>query len=112
MNRFWKSWTLAALIAAALVCTSAPSAKAQGGGSISGTILDVVGKHWYNVPMLCVSDQGMKQETKTDSDGKYSCLNLRPGIYHVYIILPAPNKPYELQVQVASDSVSKADLNF
>ncbi|MHB8500529.1 MAG: carboxypeptidase-like regulatory domain-containing protein [Candidatus Acidiferrales bacterium] len=112
MKRFAKSWAWAAVFAAALFCMSAPRAKAQGGGSISGTILDVVGKPWYNVPMQAVSDQGVKQETKTDEAGKYSFHNLRPGIYHVYIILPAPNKPYDMQVQVASDGESKADLNF
>lgn len=112
MKRFLKSWALVALVVVALACMSAPRVKAQGGGSISGTILDVVGKPWYNVPMQCVSDQGVKQETKTDADGKYTFLNLRPGVYHVYIILPAPNKPYELQVQVSSDNQSKADLNF
>jgi tetratricopeptide (TPR) repeat protein len=112
MNRFAKTWALAAVFAAALVCMGAPRAKAQTGGSISGTIYDVVGKPWANIPMQSVSDQGMKAETKTDADGKYSFHNLRPGIYKVYIVLPAPNKPYEMQVQVASDNDSKADLNF
>ena len=112
MKRFWKSWALAAVFAATLICIGAPRAKAQSGGSISGTILDVVGKPWYNVPMTAVSDQGVKQETKTDADGKYEFHNLRPGIYHVYIILPAPNKPYDMQIQVASGNDSKADLNF
>lgn len=112
MKRFPKSWALAAVVAAALVSVGAPRAKAQTGGSISGTIDDVVGKPWYNVTMDCVSDQGAKQETKTDADGRYSFHNLRPGIYHVYIILPAPNKPYDMQIQVQSDTESKADLNF
>ncbi|HKV23591.1 MAG TPA: tetratricopeptide repeat protein [Candidatus Acidoferrum sp.] len=112
MKRLWKTGAWAAAIAATLFFWAAPGAWAQGGGSITGTIYDVVGKPWYNVPMQCVSDQGQKQETKTAADGTYSFRNLRPGIYHVYIVLPAPNKPYDLQVQVGSDSESKADLNF
>jgi tetratricopeptide (TPR) repeat protein len=112
MKRIWKSWALAAVIAATLICIGAPRAQAQTGGSISGTILDVVGKPWVNMPMTAVSDQGAKQETKTDADGKYQFRNLRPGIYHVYVILPAPNKPYDMQIQVASGNDSKADLNF
>ncbi|MGH9740995.1 MAG: tetratricopeptide repeat protein [Candidatus Acidiferrum sp.] len=112
MKRFAKTWALAPVIAAALMCMSAPGVKAQGGGSITGTILDVTGKPWYNIPMQCVSDQGAKQETKTDEQGRYACRNLRPGIYKVYVVLPAPNKPYEIQVQVASDNESKGDLNF
>ena len=112
MKRFAKSWALAAVVAAALICLSTPRAQAQSGGSISGTIYDVVGKPWYNITMDCVSDQGAKQETKTDAEGKYSFHNLRPGIYHVYVVLPAPNKPYDMQIQVQSDTESKADLNF
>jgi Flp pilus assembly protein TadD len=112
MKRFAKSWAMAAAFAAALICLSAPGAKAQEPGSISGTILDVVGKPWYNMEMQCISDQGAKQVTRTDADGKYSFHNLRPGTYHVYIILPAPNKPFDMQIQVASDNDSKADLNF
>ncbi|HTQ58592.1 MAG TPA: tetratricopeptide repeat protein [Candidatus Solibacter sp.] len=112
MKRLAKSWAWAAVFAAALISLGAPGARAQGGGSIAGTILDVVGKPWYNVPMECVSDQGAKQETKTDENGKYSFHNLRPGVYHVYIILPAPNKPFDMQIQVGSDQESKADMNF
>lgn len=112
MKRFLKMWTLAALGAAALACALAPRAMAQGGGSIAGTIDDVIGKPWYNVPMQCVSDQGQKQETKTDADGHYEFHNLRPGVYHVYVILPAPNKPYDMEIQVGSGNESKADLNF
>lgn len=112
MKRLAMSWAWAAVFAAALITLGAPRAKAQGGGSIAGTILDVVGKPWYNVPMECVSDQGAKQETKTDENGKYSFHNLRPGVYHVYIILPAPNKPFDMQIQVGSDQESKADMNF
>jgi tetratricopeptide (TPR) repeat protein len=112
MKRFWKTWALAAVFAAALIYICAPLAVAQTGGSISGTILDVDGKPWQNLTLQSVSDQGAKQETKTDANGKYSFQNLRYGMYKVYVILPAPNKPYEMQVQVASDNESKADLNF
>lgn len=112
MKRLWKSWTLAAAFAAALICMCAPVAGAQTGGSISGTILDVEGKPWPNLTLQSVSDQGAKQETKTDANGKYSFQNLRSGIYHVYVVLPAPNKPYDMEVQVATGNDSKADLNF
>jgi tetratricopeptide (TPR) repeat protein len=112
MKRLGRSWAWAAVLATALISVVAPSAKAQNSGSITGTILDVDGKPWQNLTLQSVSDQGTKQETKTDASGKYSFQNLRAGIYHVSVVLPAPNKPYEVQVQVATGNDSKADLNF
>ena len=79
MKRFKKSGALAAIFVAALLGLLAPRAGAQT-GSISGTILDVNGKPWTEVVIRAVSDQGAKQETKTDSGGKFSLLNLRSGI--------------------------------
>jgi hypothetical protein len=82
MKRFLKSWTLATILMAALASVVAPRAAAQS-GSISGTILDVSGKPWGDVVIRSVSEQGAKQETKTDSAGKFSLPNLRSGTYTV-----------------------------
>jgi tetratricopeptide (TPR) repeat protein len=62
-----------------------------------------------------VSDQGAKQETKTDSGGKFSLLNLRSGIYSVFIVFPPPNDkqaPFEAKTRVQSGEDAKVDLNF
>jgi tetratricopeptide (TPR) repeat protein len=64
-----------------------------------------------------VSDQGAKEEAKTDSQGKYTILNLRPGIYMVTITtFPPPNDkqpPYNLaKVRVVGGEEAKADANF
>lgn len=106
----------AALLAGALVCVLAPKAAAQS-GSIAGTILDVNGKPWYGLGVECVSDQGAKQDAKTDASGQYSLQNLRPGVYTVTIMtFPPPNDkqaPVEMgKVRVASGEVAKADMNF
>jgi tetratricopeptide (TPR) repeat protein len=106
----------AALLAGALVCVLAPKAAAQS-GSIAGTILDVNGKPWYGLGVQCVSDQGAKQDAKTDASGQYSLQNLRPGVYTVTIMtFPPPNDkqaPVEMgKVRVASGEVAKADMNF
>src|SRR5438046_3931888 len=101
MKRFKKSGALAAISAAALLCLLAPRAGAQT-GSISGTILDVNGKPWAEVVIRAVSDQGAKQETKTDSGGKFSLPNLRSGIYSVFIVFPPPNDkqaPFEAKTR-------------
>jgi len=114
MKRFLKAWALAAILMAALASVLAPRAAAQT-GSIAGTILDVNGKPWPEVSIRAVSDQGAKQETKTDAGGKYSVPNLRAGVYTVFIVFPPPNDkqaPYEVKCRVQGGEEAKVDLNF
>ena len=114
MKSFLKSWALTAIVMAAMTCVLAPRAAAQT-GSIGGTILDVNGNPWAEVTIRSVSDQGAKQETKTDAAGKYSLPNLRAGIYTVFIVFPPPNDkqaPYEVKCRVQNGEEAKVDLNF
>src|SRR6266704_6517086 len=114
MKRFHNSWALATILVAALSSVLAPRAAAQT-GSISGSIMDVNGKPWAEVVIRAVSDQGAKQETKTDSGGKFSLPNLRSGIYSVFIVFPPPNDkqaPFEAKTRVQSGEDAKVDLNF
>jgi tetratricopeptide (TPR) repeat protein len=114
MKSFHKSWVLAAILVAALASVLTPRATAQI-GSISGNILDVNGKPWAEVTVRAVSEQGAKQETKTDSSGRYGFLNLRTGVYNLFIVFPPPNDkqaPYEAVCKVQSGEDSKVDLNF
>jgi tetratricopeptide (TPR) repeat protein len=92
---------------------TAPRAAAQS-GSISGTISDPNGKPWVGITIQSVSDQGAKQETKTDSNGKYSFRNLRAGIYSVFVVFPPPNTnpPFEMKCQVRGGEDTKVDANF
>ena len=106
------SLVFAVVFLAAVVCALAPCAAAQNDGSISGQIMDITGKPWPDMGIQAVSDQGVKTETKTDKDGKYSVRNLRAGVYTVSIILPAPNKPFEVQCRVQGGSDVKVDVNF
>lgn len=106
------SMALLALFAALAFAVTAPRAAAQNDGSVTGTILTVDGKPWAGLTMQLVNEQGAKQETKTGNDGTYSFRNLRTGIYHVYAMLPEPNKPYDTQLQVQGGAATKADLNF
>jgi len=111
MRKYASSWLLSFCAVALLVSVLVPRAAAQGDGSVRGQILDVTGKPWADMGMQLVSDQGAKQETKTDKSGNYSFRGLKPGIYSVFVVLPAPNKPYEAKVQVQSGE-AKADINF
>lgn len=103
---------LAVTMLLAALAFAAPRAAAQGDGSISGTILDVAGKPWANLPVQIVSDQGQKNEAKTDSSGKFAFHNLRSGVYEVFLELPAPNQPYQVQVAVRGGQDSPVNLNF
>ena len=102
----------AAMAITVLAGICVPRAAAQSNGSISGQILDITGKPWADLGIQAVSDQGAKQEGKTDQNGKYVVRNLRAGVYTVFVILPAPNKPYEIQCRVQGGEETKVDLNF
>jgi tetratricopeptide (TPR) repeat protein len=102
----------AAIAVAVLAGICVPRAAAQMNGSISGQVLDITGKPWADLGVQAVSDQGAKQEGKTDQNGKYVVRNLRAGVYTVSIILPAPNKPYEVQCRVQGGEETKVDVNF
>jgi tetratricopeptide (TPR) repeat protein len=112
MKRFTYSWAFAALAFAVLLAGLAPRAAAQD-GAIAGTILDVVGKPWAEIPIQIVSDQGAKLETKTDGKGKYSFNNLRSGDYVISLTLPGQKDPYVGgKVKVGAAQTVPVDLNF
>jgi tetratricopeptide (TPR) repeat protein len=112
MKRFANSWLFSACTLALLLSVLVPRAAAQNNGSIRGQIMDVAGKPWVDIGVEAVNDQGAKLSTKTDKDGGYVFRNLKPGIYSIFVLLPAPNKPYESKVQVQGGTEAKADLNF
>lgn len=109
-------WAMWMVLLAAVACTFAPAASAQM-GSVSGVILDVNEKPWAGLTVQVVSDQGFKQEAKTDNEGRYDIRSLRPGIYDVTIIaFPPPNDKqpaYQIsKVRVQNNEDAKADANF
>jgi tetratricopeptide (TPR) repeat protein len=112
MMRFHKSLVLAAIVAAALVCIVTPRAAAQMDGIIQGHILDVAGNPWANLGIEIVSEQGTKQDTKTDKDGNYMFRNLRSGIYEIHVLLPSQAQPYLDRCQVRGGIEVKKDFNF
>lgn len=114
MRRMVKSWALAALAAMALTSILTPRANAQI-GSITGVIKDISGKPWVDVTVRSVSEQGAKQETRTDGSGRYSFMNLKSGVYSVFVVFPPPNDkqpPYEGRCQVQSGEPTNVDFDF
>ena len=111
MKRFDKPWALAVIMTAALASLLAPRAAAQD-GAISGQILDVEGKPWVGLGVQAVSDQGAKQETKTDSNGKYAFRNLKSGVFTVNVVLPNQAQPYQAQARVQGGQETTLNINF
>jgi tetratricopeptide (TPR) repeat protein len=112
MRKNASSWLLSVCSVALLLAVLIPRVAAQGDGSVGGQILDVAGKPWADIAIQLVSEQGAKQDTKTDKSGNYSFRNVKSGIYRIMVTLPAPNKPFEVKVQVQGGNEAKADLNF
>ncbi len=112
MKRLAYSWAFAVLAFAVLFSGLAPRAAAQDSG-IAGTILDVAGKPWADIPVQIVSDQGAKLDTKTDAKGRYSFNNLRSGMYTLSITLPGQAQPYVGgSVKAGAGQTVPADFNF
>lgn len=117
MKRMANRLALAAVGAGALLFASAPKAAAQNTGTITGIVLDLNAKPWAGLNVECVSDQGAKQDVKTDNEGRYRCSSLRAGIYDVTITtFPPPNDkqpPYQIgKVQVQTGASVTVDANF
>lgn len=111
MKRSGHKWILATAMMAAFVCALAPRAAAQDSG-IAGKILDVTGKPWMDLGVEIVSDQGIKQQTKTDKNGKYSFTGLRSGDYVINVLLPNQPQPYSAKVKVGGGQTVPVDFNF
>jgi tetratricopeptide (TPR) repeat protein len=112
MKRLKKSWVLAAILTTALAGEFASRTTAQGDSTIHGTIIDVSGKPWVDIGVQAVSDQGLKTDTKTDKDGKYTFPHMKSGQYSIFVQLPAPNKPYEGVVKISTGQDAPVDFNF
>jgi tetratricopeptide (TPR) repeat protein len=112
MKRFAYSWVIASLALAIPLAAWAPRAAAQDSG-IAGQIMDVAGKPWADIPVQIVSDQGVKSETKTDKNGKYSFNNIRSGEYTISVTLPGQKDPYVPgKVKAGAGQTVPVDLNF
>ena len=110
MKRLAYTWGFAALAFAVTFAVLAPRVAAQDSG-ISGQILDVSGKPWADLGVQVISDQGAKQDAKTDKDGRYAFHNLRPGAYTITVQLP--NQVFQGgQVKVSGGQNVPADFNF
>jgi tetratricopeptide (TPR) repeat protein len=112
MKRFAYSSVFAGLAWAMLLAAWAPRAAAQD-SAIAGQIMDVAGKPWADIPVQIVSDQGVKSETKTDKNGKYSFNNIRSGEYTISVTLPGQKDPYVPgKVKAGGGQTVPVDLNF
>ena len=112
MAKFLKMYALAAVLLLGMAAWLAPRAAAQD-GTLIGSVLDLDGKPWADFGITAEGDQGTKLTTKTDANGKYSFLNMKPGTYKLSVMLPLQKEPYVCaQVKVSSGQNGPIDLNF
>ena len=80
---------IGASLALLLMGLIAPSAQAQTGGTISGTVVDQVGKAIDNATVEVRNEiSGEAKETKTDDNGKFSIPALPAGTYTIRVAAP------------------------
>jgi outer membrane receptor protein involved in Fe transport len=80
--------TLAMLLAvAAVLCFAMPMAQAQTAttGQIVGVVTDPSGAWVVGAKMTLTSDAGVRRETETGSDGRYTFPLLEPGVYRLEV---------------------------
>ena len=112
MLKSWKAYALATALMLGLTGWMAPRAAAQG-GKISGTVMDFEGKPIADLSVKIKSDQGVVQETKTDSAGRFLFANLRSGKYTVSAQPAQIQVPYEVVTEVhGSTETPPIDINF
>lgn len=112
MKLWARTWVMAAVAVALMICAAPPRAKAQDSG-ISGTLFDLEGKPWPDQTITAESEQGNKTEAKTDKAGKYTFTGLKAGTFKLSVMLPYQKEPYVAgQVKLSAGQVVPADLNM
>jgi tetratricopeptide (TPR) repeat protein len=112
MMRKFATLIAAVLVTAAGMCLAAPFAMAQNMGSLVGQVKDLEGKPFPDVTLIMKNDEsGLTFTVKTDKNGNFTQIGMRPGIYSV--TCKAKDKViYETKVRVTSGEEAKLNLNF
>lgn len=107
---------LAGLAALAALIAIAPRAAAQNMGSISGEVRGVDGKPFPDVTVILKNESGVTYTVKTDKNGRYVQMGVRPGVYSVtFQVKDKDGKVvyfYDTKTRVTSGEEAKADVNF
>ncbi len=105
-----------ALIAGPLAAWLAPAAFAQG-GTLQGTVFDMMGKPYPDVTMSIKSIESGKQfDAVTDAKGHYSAAGLGPGTYNVDV--KGKDKDgkemllYQAGIKLAAGAIPTFDINL
>ena len=104
-----------------LLCINGPALRAQGGGSITGTVVDQAGKAIQGATVTVKNDNGSAAGTATtDADGKFSATGLAAASYSVETSAPGfalnsrkgvavtAGTPQDLAVTLFVDAVSQS----
>lgn len=107
MKRLIPAW--GALVLALLF---APSVLAQN-ARVNGQVMDREGKPWADVTVAMKSETGQTFTLKTDKNGKFNQIGLRPGVYTFTLTTGAPeNLNYSEQHALKSDDDNPIVFDF
>lgn len=102
----------AVLVAVAGMCLAAQPAMAQNMGSVGGQVKDFQAKPYADVTVILKSDEsGQTFTVKTDKNGNFSQIGLRPGIYSV-TFKAKDQVIYDTKVRVVAGEQAKMDINL
>ncbi|MBI3405582.1 MAG: carboxypeptidase regulatory-like domain-containing protein, partial [Acidobacteria bacterium] len=94
-RKFWM-WGAAMATMSMLAGLFAMPAAAQSTGRLVGEVRDNSGKVWPDCIIVAKSEEmGGTTEVKTDKDGRFSMVGMRPGIYSIILkaVVVNPNAP-------------------
>jgi hypothetical protein len=92
---------------------SALSAQApQGGGSISGTVRDPIGKATANVVVQAQGADGQVHRATSDRTGKYTLANLPPGAYDLSVSVPGLKAFEQKSIRVPASGTIVVDIKL
>ena len=116
MTRQWASRCLlvAGLAALAAGLMPAPGWTQTLYGNVVGTVTDPQG---YRVPganiVITNTDNGLKRETTTNTEGEYSIVNVQPGTYDVRISMGTNFKAFERRgVDIRQGDIARVDTQL
>jgi tetratricopeptide (TPR) repeat protein len=112
MNIMKRSILAGGAVMIVLALTLAIGAAAQLGVSLSGQVLDIEGKPFPDVTVEIKSDLGQVSTSKTDKNGQFVQVGLRPGLYTITLKKEQTKLNYSTQCPVQSDKENKCIINL
>ncbi len=112
MNIMKRSILACGALMVVLALTLAIGAAAQFGVTLSGQVIDLEGKPFPDVVVEIKSDLGQVLTSKTDKNGQFVQVGLRPGVYTITLKKEQTSLNYSSKFQVQGDQENKIIINL